>query len=291
MTLRRPVALALLLLLAFSISFLGATIGDPGGEDAPDTLEDAKTLPAPGNYEGNLSPHGDADWYKMEAVDLDLVDVPVCFEATAQKTNGQDALADVDLTFDEGRTQLVRDELNPDRNVNLGLVASSFAKAYTGLHPVSANHSYGPYELSVDVLDVDDLDGDGGTGLDAPSLDNATDPISIPSACFGGTLDLNDTEDAFAFDAAADELISLTFTNVSDLPVNATLISPDGIEYGPYDTSGTTSVYNVSVDTSGTWTLSLSGTSTDTSTSYLTGLSTTLDPEEEENGCSPYCLE
>lgn len=286
MSVGRPVALAVLLLTAFSVSFLGATTGDPGGDDAPDNIQDAKLLTAPGKYSGNLTPTGDADWYKIEAADLDLVDVPVCFEA---KASGSDALTHVDLTFDTEKTRVVRGELNPDVNPGLGLVTPAFKKAYSGLNPEDDNVSKGDYNLSLSVLDLDDLNGDAATGLDAPSLDSATDPIQVPDPCFGGTLDLNDTADAFSFHAEDWQKIAFTFVNATDEPVNATLVGPDGTEYGPYSTSDGDVVYEVPVDTSGGWSLELSGTTTDTSTSYLFGLSLVEDPEEEEEGCSPYC--
>lgn len=290
----RVVAVALLVLLSQAAVVLASHDDgqdDAGsGGDAPDTIGEAYGLPMPGTYGGNLTPSGDADWYRLAAVDTDVVDVPACLEATA---TGDKALADIDLTFDEAKTQLAIAELSPDQAPEIGLATPSFSEVYTGLHPVSANYSTGVYEFSLSVLDLDELTGDASTGDDAPSWGSTKDLPSIPSACFGGTLAENDTADAYSFQGSADERVLLTFTHTGDETVSVTLISPSGDIHGPYTPTAEDTVHEISLDEDGEWTMQASSSSTDTSTSYLTGFTLANDPEEEEEedqGCHPYCF-
>lgn len=286
----RVVAVAFLLLTVPASLVVGSSGSDDAssGTDAPDRYDRALGLETVGTYSGELSPDGDADWYKLSGVNVSISDTEACATVTV---TGDHGLAEVNVTVEGSGNVSAEDTFNPDIDPEFGLASGAYDRAVIGLRPFDGDDSTGPYDLTVDVLELDELDGDGSSGSDAPALDSSGDPVTIPGACFGGELADGDTSDAYAIEASQGQAFAFNLAGKGSEVLDVTLVDPDGVEHGPFSGDDGSTVHRVSVDTTGTWTFEAAGPG-DKSIPYIVGLSLIDDPEEEEDerNCQPYCF-
>lgn len=282
MNVGRTVAVALLLLMVPVTEVLAGDNDDAGtGLDAPDVPDLALNLGALGTYSGSLSPDGDADWYAFDDDNLTAPGDTSCFTARGE---GDTALADQKLRL---AGLQVQDELNPDRDPHLGLAVSAFDEAKLGFEPLEGNQSTGNYTFTADVLTPSDIISDPGEEDDAPETGKGQNLPRVSGACFGGLFTSDDTADRYTLQIDQNETLSLTFIDTNGTDLQVQLFDPDGQAIGPFNTTDT--VHSVDVSQTGNWTLEISRPSSTDST-YLIGTSVSLDPEEEERECRPYCF-
>lgn len=296
----RAATLALLLLTVPATLAPAGSQDDAGsGGDAPDRYVDAYDLGGPGTYEGVLSPNGDADWLALNAAHDQLQGDSGCLEASV---SGHEALADLDVSLQGNRNHSTVAQLNPDHEPGIGLVAHDMDEAVMGLRPLEENQSTGNWNLSVDMRGLDERFGDGGTGGDAPALEDDADPVDVARPCVGGALEAGDTADAYAMEANTDQEITITAFHTADEEVNVTLHDPEGLLETTISTSGGVATGTADVYANGTWELEITGGS-DLEASYFVGVTLAYDEDDDEDDecedddedcddrkCRPYCM-
>lgn len=278
----RATGIAILLLTVPAITVI-ATANDPGpGDDAPDTFPKAHAVASEGTYNGALTPNGDADWLSLPDAELSLDGDVACMRAAVA---GADALSAVHATLLGSGNQTVDAQLNPDHDPSIGLADANLERAVVGLEPIRGDQSTGNWSLTFDSLGVTDLDGDAGTGAQAPALDASEEPFTVPSACFGGSLLDGETSDAYRLGADTSQKLALSAVGVQSTDLDLTVYGPDGEPRASVPATEGGPVEIVDIDTAGTWTLEMSGPG-DLDTSYFVGASLLYDSDD---GCRPYC--
>lgn len=271
------------LLLTVPVVTVIASANDPGpGDDAPDTFPQAYTVDGEGTYSGALTPAGDADWLSLTRGEISIDGDVACMSVA---TTGQDALASVQTSLLAAGNQTVTGELNPDHEPAIGLADTDLDETVVGLTPIKSDQSTGNWSVTFETLRLADLDGDAGTGGQAPALEGSEEPLTVPAACFGGTLTDGEVSDAYQLEATTSDRLALSAVGVEATDLELTAYDPDGERVAaiPADAGGPVEV--VDVEDAGTWTLEVSGPG-DLDTSYFVGASLLYD---DDDTCRPYC--
>lgn len=271
------------LLLTVTVVTVVASASDPGpGDDAPDSFPEAYTVDGEGTYPGTLAPNGDADWLSLTRGGLSLDGDVACMRVV---TSGQDALASVQTTLLGAGNQTVTGELNPDHEPAIALADTGVDETVVGLTPIKGDQSTGNWSVTFETLTLTDLDGDAGTGSQAPALEGDEEPVTVPAACFGGTLVDGEVSDAYQLEATTSQRLALSAVGVEATELELTAYGPDGERQATVPAKAGSPVEVVDVEDAGTWTLEVSGPS-DLDTSYFVGASLLYDGDDT---CRPYC--
>jgi hypothetical protein len=267
------------LLVAVPVLTVHAGAEDPSSdEDYPDTFPAAHAADDTDTVSSSLEPEGDADWLAADAGVLGVDGGPSCVELEVQ---GDDALADLHASALGTTNHSLVAQVNPDHEPLVGLPATELDEAVYGLEPLEANQSTGNWTLDVRAVQPVDVDGDGGTGRDAPSLDG--DPLEVRGPCIAGTVGDDDPADAYAFDAVDTQRIALASVD-GGADIQVDLVDPEGTLQTTIDAQDDGSVTLVDVPTNGTWSIEVTSSSSD-AVDYLVGLSLPYDEAHDEDDC------
>lgn len=276
------IAIVLLVAAAMVAQASAAVQNDAGsGTDAPDTMEDALYLKAPGTYTGNFTSVDVKDWYKVKL--KDSRHDPVCVSSRFVS----EALLDghVVAVSGDSATEAVG-KAAPLRTNYRAVASDGFTGGFLGASPQSAPGSLVKYDFTLVARGQGELPSpDAGTGKDAGNT-TAT-ATSITSPCVGGILDpaSGDTTDVFSFDGQLGDRFLFSLSEASDL-VTTTLRAPSG---ALLDTITGTNLTAVKLPETGTYTLTTSTSSADTSYYVLALCGPDCGPPEDP--CHPMCTE
>lgn len=240
-----PLLLSTLMMIASGVG-AAVTQDDAGsGGDAGDSQDNALLLPGPGTYDGAFGVNDPADWYRLEDSSPEdahcaLLDV---------KAN---APTDVTLEADGHR---VTGRATEDRPLRVSLASPFASHIDHGFEPAKTNvldSGMREYTFTTDTLSIWELETLSKNDSDDAPERSGSGPL--PEDCAFGQLGNGDTSDTYTFDALAGDNIVFSLADTGQQEITMTVLDPAGnIVDGGVD-----SLLGTSIDTSGTWSVTLS---------------------------------
>jgi hypothetical protein len=280
---------------------LGALAHSPSddagsGEDASDRPAQAFNV-SPGTYVGNLTPgsyEDDLDDYDSYADDNITKDVDwYRANATGETTTCTSATFSLDDEPNNETRVHIREPALDSARLNTTTTSTGQTLAMVGPSPqdtqIGLTAQTPPrvtqYDLSIDVLRLQNVENDGGSGGTADR---------IPGPCFGGELEDMETHE-WTFEAQEGELLFVSIGTELTRADDLALVAPNGTEVGSITSEGDIALGAAMLDQDGNWTLRAdggdSGLLMTTASTYVVSFSIVdPDPEEEEDPCDPHCM-